>query len=42
MTNRQFMLARIPNGPLTPDCFQLRSCDIPKPGEGEVLLLLLL
>ncbi len=38
MTNRQFMLARIPNGPLTEDCFHLRTGDIPSPGEGDVLL----
>jgi NADPH-dependent curcumin reductase CurA len=38
MTNRQFMLARIPSGPLTEDCFHLRTSDIPSPGDGEVLL----
>jgi NADPH-dependent curcumin reductase CurA len=32
------MLARIPSGPLTPDCFHLRTGDIPSPGDGEVLL----
>ncbi|MGE0666851.1 MAG: NADP-dependent oxidoreductase [Sphingomonadales bacterium] len=38
MSNRQFMLARIPGGPLTPDCFHLRTGNIPAPGDGEVLL----
>ena len=38
MTNRQFMLARIPSGPLTADCFHLRTGEVPKPGDGEVLL----
>ena len=38
MTNRQFMLARIPSGPLTEDCFHLRTGAIPSPSDGEVLL----
>jgi NADPH-dependent curcumin reductase CurA len=38
MTNRQFVLARIPNGPLTADCFHLRQTDIPAPAEGQLLL----
>jgi hypothetical protein len=37
-TNRQFHLVRIPDGPLTRDCFNLASAAIPEPKEGEVLL----
>jgi hypothetical protein len=37
-TNRQFHLARLPDGPLTRDCFQLAEAAIPEPKEGEVLL----
>ncbi|MEN3950144.1 NADP-dependent oxidoreductase [Iodidimonas sp. SYSU 1G8] len=36
--NRQFMLARIPSGPLTQDCFRLERGAIPMPGDGEVLV----
>ena len=36
--NRQFMLARIPSGPLTPDCFHLKTGTVPALGDGEVLL----
>jgi NADPH-dependent curcumin reductase CurA len=38
MINRQFMLARIPSGPLTADCFRLETGTVPEPGDGEVLL----
>lgn len=37
-TNRQFILARIPSGPLSTDCFRLEQAAIPQPKEGEVLL----
>jgi NADPH-dependent curcumin reductase CurA len=36
--NLQFHLVRIPDGPLTMDCFKLKSAAIPEPREGEVLL----
>ena len=37
-TNRQFHIARLPDGPLTRDCFSLAEAAIPEPKEGEVLL----
>ena len=37
-TNRQFQLVRIPDGPLTSDCFKLAIAAIPEPKNGEVLL----
>jgi NADPH-dependent curcumin reductase CurA len=37
-TNRQFHLVRIPDGPLTSDCFRLVSAAKPEPKEGEVVL----
>jgi hypothetical protein len=37
-TNRQFLLVRIPDGPLTRDCFKLEHTAMPEPKEGEVLL----
>ncbi len=37
-TNRQFQLVRIPDGPLTQDCFKLECTPLPEPKEGEVLL----
>jgi len=37
-TNQQFHIVRIPDGPLTRDCFKLESAAIPQPKEGEVLL----
>jgi len=37
-TNRQFHLARLPDGPLTRDCFRLAEAAIPEPKDGEVLL----
>jgi len=37
-TNRQFHLVRIPDGPLTRDCFRLECAAISEPKEGEVLL----
>ena len=37
-TNRQFHLVRIPDGPLTRDCFKLECSAIPEPKEGDVLL----
>lgn len=36
--NRQFILARIPSGPLTTDCFRLEQAAMPQPQDGEVLL----
>jgi NADPH-dependent curcumin reductase CurA len=37
-TNQQFHLVRIPEGPLTNDCFKLAISAIPEPKDGEVLL----
>ena len=37
-TNRQFHIVRIPDGPLTPDCFRLVIVAVPAPKDGEVLL----
>ncbi|MHB8527971.1 MAG: NADP-dependent oxidoreductase [Caulobacteraceae bacterium] len=37
-TNRQILLARLPQGPLSADCFRLAETTRPSPGEGEVLL----
>jgi len=37
-TNRQFHLVRLPDGPLTGDCFRLAEAAIPEPKDGEVLL----
>ena len=37
-SNRQFQLVRIPDGPLTGDCFRLVDAAIPEPKHGEVLL----
>src|SRR5262249_24556243 len=36
--NRQFRIDHLPKSKLTPDVFQLGEGDIPKPGEGEVLV----
>jgi hypothetical protein len=36
--NRQFQLVRLPDGPLTADCFKLAIAAIPEPKDGEVLL----
>jgi hypothetical protein len=37
-TNRQFHLVRVPDGPLTADCFKLAVAPVPEPQDGEVLL----
>ena len=37
-TNRQFHLVRLPDGPLTGDCFRLAEAAIPEPKDGEVVL----
>jgi len=37
-TNRQFLLARVPDGPLTRDCFRLAIGAVPEPKDGQVLL----
>jgi hypothetical protein len=37
-TNQQFHLVRIPDGPLTRDCFKLAIAAVPEPKDGEVLL----
>ena len=37
-TNQQFHLVRLPDGPLTHDCFKLAVAAIPEPKDGEVLL----
>ncbi len=36
--NRQIVIARLPTGRLTTDCFRLETAPIPAPAEGEVLL----
>lgn len=36
--NRQLILKDVPKGKLTPEHFQLRESEIPKPGEGELLV----
>jgi NADPH-dependent curcumin reductase CurA len=36
--NRQIILDRLPQGPLTADVFRLAESQMPAPGEGEVLL----
>jgi NADPH-dependent curcumin reductase CurA len=36
--NQQFHLVRIPDGPLTRDCFSLAVAAMPEPKDGEVLL----
>jgi hypothetical protein len=36
--NRQFHLVRMPEGPLTSDCFRLVRAAMPEPKDGEVLL----
>ncbi|HEV2365154.1 MAG TPA: NADP-dependent oxidoreductase [Caulobacteraceae bacterium] len=35
--HRQIVLARLPQGRLTPDCFELQEAPTPAPGAGEVL-----
>jgi NADPH-dependent curcumin reductase CurA len=37
-TNQQFHLVRLPDGPLTTDCFKLAIAAVPEPKDGEVLL----
>jgi NADPH-dependent curcumin reductase CurA len=37
-TNQQFHIVRIPDGPLTHDCFKLVVAAVPEPKDGEVLL----
>ena len=39
--NRQIVLAELPQGKLTSDCFRLTEAERPSPGEGEVLLKVL-
>jgi hypothetical protein len=36
--NQQFQIVRIPDGPLTRDCFRLVVVPVPEPKDGEVLL----
>ncbi len=36
-TNRQIVIARVPDGPLAPEHFELREAPAPSCGEGEVL-----
>ena len=36
--NKQFVLAKRPQGPVTPDCFRLEERAIPTPAEGQVLV----
>jgi len=37
-TQRRFVVARVPTGALTADCFRLEDAPVPEPKEGEVLL----
>jgi NADPH-dependent curcumin reductase CurA len=37
-TNRQWLLARRPRGPLRAEDFQRHDAEIPQPGEGEILV----
>ncbi|MFA7664733.1 MAG: NADP-dependent oxidoreductase [Burkholderiaceae bacterium] len=37
-TNRQWLLVRRPQGPITPDCFRLDETVIPEIGDGEILV----
>ncbi len=37
-TNQQFHLVRLPDGPLTADCFKLAVATVPEPRDGDVLL----
>jgi NADPH-dependent curcumin reductase CurA len=39
--SRQIVLAALPEGRLTTDCFRLEQAERPQPGEGEVLLKVL-
>ncbi len=38
MQNTRIVLARRPQGPVSPDDFRLESAPVPEPGEGELLL----
>ncbi|TAK37765.1 MAG: NADP-dependent oxidoreductase [Betaproteobacteria bacterium] len=38
MTRRRFVVARVPAGALTADCFRLEEASVPEPKDGEVLL----
>src|SRR5689334_1571594 len=38
MTNRRVVLASRPNGEPTPENFRIEEAEVPKPGEGQVLL----
>ena len=42
MTNRQITIAELPTAELTPEHFKLVQGDMPKPGDGEVLLRVVL
>ena len=42
MQNRQITIAELPTAELTPDHFKLVETDMPSPGEGEVLLRVIL
>ena len=42
MTNRQVIVAELPKGTLTQEHFQLQDAEMPKPGDGEVLLRVVL
>ncbi|MEH6646998.1 NADP-dependent oxidoreductase [Sulfitobacter sp.] len=42
MTNRQIVVAELPKGELTPENFRLTETAMPTPGEGEVLLRVIL
>ncbi len=42
MTNRQIQIAELPSGELTPNHFKMAETDMPKAGDGEVLLKVIL
>lgn len=42
MTNRQIVIAELPKDRLTPDHFKLTEAQMPEPGDGEVLLRVIL
>lgn len=42
MTNRQIIVAELPTDELKPEHFQLQETDMPKPGQGEALLRVIL
>ena len=37
--NRRFVVARVPAGALTADCFRLEEVPVPEPKEGETIVV---